>query len=226
MSTKSTGDPAVDALYAPRRGRVEFVEVPELGFLMIDGAGAPGDDAFTDAIQALYSVSYGAHFGVREAGRAAPKVMPLEALWWVVGPDAQETVEGFASGAASLADADRSRWRWCAMIAQLPPIDGSAIEQAIAQVTAKKAVPGLDALRFERWAEGPTAQIMHVGPYAAEPATIRTLHEAIAEHGLRPRGRHHEIYLGNPRTSAPERLRTILRQPVEPAQRSGATAGR
>ena len=75
----------------------------------------------------------------------------------------------------------------------------------------------LDALRFERWAEGPSAQIMHVGPYATEPATIRAPHDAIAEHGSRPRGRHHEIYLGNPRTSAPERLRTILRQSVEPA---------
>ena len=102
---------------------------------------------------------------------------------------------------------------------QLPPIDAAMIEQAIIEAEAKKDSPSLSALRYERWAEGPSAQIMHIGPYSAEPASIVALHKAIAEHGSQPRGRHHEIYLGDPRTSAPERLRTILRQPIEPAMR-------
>jgi hypothetical protein len=79
----------------------------------------------------------------------------------------------------------------------------------------------LDAVRFERWTEGPCAQIMHVGPYATEGASLVALHRAIAEHGDRPRGRHHEIYLGDPRTAAPEKLRTILRQPIEESPSSG-----
>ncbi len=226
MAAKSTGDPAVDALYEVRRGTVGFVDVPELGFAVVDGTGRPGDDAFAEAVQALYSVSYGAHFAVKKATGAAPRVMPLEALWWVVGAEAQQAVERFASGAGLLADADPGSWRWRAMIAQLAPIDGAVIDRAIAEAKAKKGLPALDAVRFEKWAEGPSAQIMHVGPYATEQASIVVLHRAIAEHGSRPRGRHHEIYLSDPRTSAPERLRTILRQPVQPAERPVASPGR
>jgi hypothetical protein len=114
-------------------------------------------------------------------------------------------------------ESDRDRWRWRAMIMQLPPIDETVIGQAITEAHAKKDIAELDALRYERWEEGPSAQIMHVGPYATEATSIVALHRAIAEHGSRPHSRHHEIYLGDPRTSAPERLRTILRQPIEPA---------
>jgi Uncharacterized conserved protein len=212
---KSTGDPLIDALYNVRRGRVELVDVPELGFLVIDGVGGPVDEAFHDAMQALYSVSYGAHFALKKATGEAPRVMALEALWWVEGAEAQATMERIAAGEANMNESDRDEWRWKAMIMQLAPIDAAMIEQAIAEAKAKKDIASLSALRYERWAEGPSAQIMHVGPYAAEPASIIALHKAIAEHGSKPRGRHHEIYLGDPRTSAPEKLRTILRQPIQ-----------
>jgi hypothetical protein len=89
------------------------------------------------------------------------------------------------------------------------------IEAAIADVRVRKAPPGLADLRVERWDEGRCAQTLHVGPYAAEEPTIERLHEAIRAAGLRPRGAHHEIYLGDPRRAAPERLRTVIRQPVE-----------
>jgi hypothetical protein len=114
-------------------------------------------------------------------------------------------------------ESDRDTWRWRAMIMQLAPIDAARIDQAITEAKAKKDIASLSALRYERWAEGLSAQIMHIVPYATEPVSIVALHKAIAEHGSRPRGRHHEIYLGDPRTSAPERLRTILRQPIEPS---------
>lgn len=212
----STGDPSVDALFKVRKGTVEFVDVPELGFVMIDGSGAPGGPAFTDALQALYSVSYGAHFSLKKATGAAPRVMPLEALWWVDGAEAQAIMERVASGEGSMDESDRDQWRWRAMIMQLPPIDQATIERAIGEAKSKKALVALDAVRYERWAEGTSAQIMHVGPYATESTSVVALHKAIAEHGSRPRGRHHEIYLGDPRTSAPDKLRTILRQPIEP----------
>jgi hypothetical protein len=217
MAMKTTGDPVIDALYAPRKGAVEFVDVPELGFIMIDGGGAPGGEAFTDALQALYSASYTAHFAVKKATGAAPRVMALEALWWVEGAEAQATMARIAAGEASMVESDREQWRWRAMIVQLPPIDETVVGQAIRDAKAKKDIAGLDALRYERWAEGPSAQILHIGPYAAEAASVVALHAAIAQRGFRPRGRHHEIYLGDPRTSAPEKLRTILRQPIEPA---------
>ena len=114
-------------------------------------------------------------------------------------------------------DSDRDQWHWRAMIMQLVPIDAAMITQAITEAKAKKDIASLSALRYERWAEGPSAQIMHIGPYATEPASIVALHRAIAEHGFRPCGRHHEIYLGDPRTSAPEKLCTMLRQPIEPS---------
>jgi len=215
---KSTGFPEVDALYAVRAGQVEFIEVPEFGFVMVDGQGAPEGEAFHDALQALYSVSYGAHFAVRRAKGEAPRVMALEALWWVEGAGAQAVMERMAAGEAGIRQSDRDRWRWCAMIMQLPPIDKAVIGQAVgeAKAKAKRELASLDALRYERWAEGPSAEIMHVGPYATEHTSIVALHAAIAAHGMRPRGRHHEIYLGDPLRSAPEKLRTILRQPVEP----------
>ena len=216
---KSTGAPLVDALFKVRKGKVEFVDVPELAFLVIDGGGDPAGEAFGDAIRALYAVSYGAHFALKKATGDAPRVMALEALWWAEGPNAQAIMERLAGEETEMRNSDRDAWRWRAMIMQLPPIDAAMIEQATSEAEATKDNPSLSALRFKRWAEGPSAQIMHVGPYSAEPASIVALHKAIAEHGSQPRGRHHEIYLGDPRTSAPERLRTILRQPIEPAMR-------
>jgi hypothetical protein len=212
----STRDPVIDALYRVRKGKVEFVDVPELGFVVIEGTGAPGGDTFTNALQALYSVSYGAHFALKKATGNAPRVMTLEALWWMEGAHADAAMARLAAGGVS-DDAERDRWCWQAMIVQLPPIDETLIAAAVAEAATKKPNPALSTLRFQRWAEGPSAQIMHIGPYSTEPASIAALHQAIAGHGARPRGRHHEIYLGDPRTAAPDKLRTILRQPIEPA---------
>jgi len=114
-----------------------------------------------------------------------------------------------------MADSDRERWQWRALIAQPDPVDKSAVEQAIEQARAKKDLPALDRLRYERWVEGRCAQVLHVGPYADEGPSIARLHAGIAAAGYRPRGRHHEIYLGDPRRTPPEKLRTILRHPVE-----------
>ena len=207
------GGPGVAALYRARRDRVDFIDVPELGFAVVDGRGAPGGQDFTDAIQALFAASYGAHFAIKKALGWAPKMMPLEALWWIEGPDPARLMERLAMGGPGPGPADQSRWHWRALVMQLEPVDAAAIDDAVARAKAKKGSPALDAVRYERWAEGPSAQIMHVGPYSDEQKDISVLHQALAEHGYHPRGRHHEIYLGDPRRSAPERLRTILRHP-------------
>ena len=204
----------IDRCYLARRGAVDFVDVPDVGFAMVDGRGAPGGEEFSDAIQALFAASYGAHFALRKANGWAPRIMPLEALWWIEGPDAALLMERLAMGGAGSSLADQGRWHWRAMIMQLPPVDGTAIQAALTRAkTTKTSPPALDAVRYERWTEGPSAQILHVGPYSDEQADISILHAALAEHGYRPRGRHHEIYLGDPRRCAPERLRTILRHP-------------
>jgi hypothetical protein len=209
----TTGDPAIDALYRARAGNVDIIDVPELAFVVIDGVGAPEGDAFMCALQALYSVSYGAHFALRRTTGTAPRVMMLEALWWIEGEDAAAAMARLASG-ATVDDDQRERWCWRAMIMQLPPIDGAVIAGAVESAARTHPNGALTALRYERWAEGPSAQTLHVGPYSAEGPTIAALHHAIAERGSQPRGRHHEIYLGDPRTSSPDKLRTILRQPI------------
>ena len=100
MAMKATGFPEIDALYKVRKGKVEFVNVPEFGFVMVDGGGAPDDKAFADAIQALYSVSYGAHFALKKTQGEAPRVMALEALWWVEGSNSARGDAAHCSGAS------------------------------------------------------------------------------------------------------------------------------
>lgn len=202
------------SLYKARKGTVDIVDVPALPFLVIDGRGDPSDEQFAAAVQALYTVSYGAHFFAKKEYGTSTHVMPLEALWWVEDPRQQHILTEVALGGASMADTDRSLWRWRAMIMQPEPIDEDAIERAVQRARAKR-LPALDETRLAVWHEGRCAQTLHIGAYATEGATIALLHTQIAAAGYRPRGRHHEIYLGDPRRTAPQRLRTILRHPVE-----------
>jgi hypothetical protein len=173
----------------------ELLEVPERTVLMTDGRGDPnGSEPFQAAVAALFSVSYGLRFRLKQELGADRKVGPLEGLWWTEDGD--------------FALPDRSAWRWTALIEQ-------AEEATPAHVEAMARGKGVEIpLRLERFREGRVAQVLHIGPFADEPPTIARLHGFIAEHGLRPTGRHHEIYLSDLRRTAPERLRTILRQPV------------
>lgn len=202
-------------LYRARAHNVAFLDVPELTFASVRGAGGPESTAFTDAVQALFAVSYGAHFLLRKRAGSAPGLLPLEALWWVDSPEQLELLRRVATGAASPAQLRRLEWHWQAMIALPPPVTPALVTQVVDQAQQRE-LPALGRLRCIDWAEGWCGQLLHVGPYAEEGPTIVRLHRAIAAAGHRPRGRHHEIYLGDPRRTAPDRLRTILRQPVEP----------
>ena len=206
-----------ESLLKARKGTVDLVDVPEFGFAAVTGGGAPEGPEFAEALQALYAVSYGAHFRLKKQAGHAPRVMPLEALWWVDDPGQQDIITAVALGQTTMADTGRDAWRWQALIMQPDPIDEELVAAVIDEARRRKPLPGLARVRYLRWAEGRCAQLLHVGPYAAEGPSIAALHEAITAAGCRPRGRHHEIYLGDPRRSAPEKLRTILRHPVEPA---------
>lgn len=201
-------EPALDLL-KPRPGHPEIVDVPWFNYLMIDGEGDPNTShAFQDAIGALYPLSYGAKFALKKEG-VDVRVMPLEALWWT----AQK---------GELIPKDRPTWRWTAMIHQAEEVSRELIERVRTEAQRKKANPSLAKVRFERFHEGKCAQVMHVGPYSAEEPTIRLLHAFIVENGFEPTGRHHEIYLGDPRRAAPARLRTVVRQPIIPATNRNA----
>jgi hypothetical protein len=201
--------------YRARRGAVALVDVPELLLASVDGQGDPGGPAFAAAVKALYGVSYTAHFLLRSRTGDAPRVLPLEGLWWVDDHAASDTFTRVATGEASVDDVDRSLWRWRAFIVQPDPLDQDLLAEAV-ETAAQKADDPPPPVEVSRWCEGLSAELLHVGPYAAEAPSIIALHEGIAALGYRPRGRHHEIYLGDPRRSAPEKLRTLLRHPVEP----------
>lgn len=190
------------SLYQAPATAVVAVDVPALKFLMVDGQGDPNTTpAYAQAVEALFSVSYAAKFLLKRGPQGLDYgVMPLEGLWWADDP------EVFLGN-------DRSAWRWTMMIMQPPCVEDEVLQAAIAQVRAKKALPGLAGLRAEIFAEGHCAQTLHVGPFSAEGPTIQRVHDHITAHGQLS-GKHHEIYLSDIRRAAPEKWRTIIRQPM------------
>jgi hypothetical protein len=194
-------------LFNPPREPV-LVDVPELGYLMIDGHGAPDEGAaypttdFQKCFAALYPMAYTIHFRLKKQGLAMP-ILPLEALWFT------DEDGGFD------VDVQPEDWGWRAMLAVSDDVTPEVYAEALEEVRRKKGnSEHLERLRLERWCEGRCAQIMHVGPYAAERGTIERLHAFIADQGLTRRGAHHEIYMGDPRRADPAKLKTVLRQPV------------
>jgi hypothetical protein len=195
-------------LYNPSAKAVEKVEVPELKFAMVNGfipAGVKVADSpeFMDAMTTLYGIAYTLKFSIkqRKENPVDYPVMALEALWWVKGDD-------FEFGKVQ-------DWYFRAMILQPVVVTAEIFTEALAQLRKKKPSPGLEKLRFESFREGRCVQILHLGPYAAEQATIERIKEYMKEQNLVRNGHHHEIYLGDPRRTAPEKLRTILRQGVK-----------
>ncbi|MGY1608763.1 GyrI-like domain-containing protein [Geodermatophilus sp. SYSU D00700] len=189
-------------LYAPRPEHFEVVDVPEMGFLMVDGHGDPNRSAaYRAAVEALYATSYAVRAVGRKATGRVHTVAPLEGLW------SAEDLKVFRTR-------DKSEWDWTMMIAQPEWITSEMVDDALA-VAEKKRLSALKHVRFSRYAEGRSAQILHVGPYDDEGPVLERFHQTfLPANGLKPTGRHHEIYLSDARKTEPARLRTILRQPV------------
>jgi hypothetical protein len=183
---------------------VRFLDLPVRRCVMIDGDGPPAPESFAPRMPGLYTAAWSLRFALKRRG-VVTKVGPLEGLWWTAD-GATDLDVIFAPG--------RDLWRWTLLIGF--PDEATEAEQASALTVgrAKLASPYAEDLRVEALDEGRVAQVLHLGPYAAERPTIERLHAAIAAAGLQPRGRHHELYLGDPSRSAPEKLRTIIRQPV------------
>jgi hypothetical protein len=197
---------SVEQLYRATT-RPRLVNVPALPFLCIDGHGDPNTShSYVESVQGLFSVSYAAKFALKKSTGVSFRVSPLETLWWA------EDMTTFLSG-------DKDDWDWTAMVRQPDTVTEDLVERLTAEVAARKNLPVLHDLRLVTLEEGPAAQVLHVGPYAAEGPTIERLHGFIADQGLVFDGhhqKHHEIYLGDPRRAAPDKLRTIIRQPCSP----------
>ena len=193
-------------LYAPSAKHPVIVEVPELAFLMIDGRGDPNtSEAYQEAVEALYSIAYTAKFRLKKADPERDfKVTPLEGLWW--SDSEQPRMDEL--------QAQRDDWNWTVMLALPDQVTAAEVAAAAEAAARRRPVPAAGRARLERFAEGLAAQIMHVGPYSAEAPTIERLHAFVEAQGYEFRGRHHEIYLGDPRRTAPERLKTVIRHAV------------
>ncbi len=194
------------ALYSAPRDKPVIVDVPKFNFLKLDGCGDPNTaPEYQQAVNALYSLAYALKFAVKKEQALNFSVMPLESLWWVPG-----------AGDVAVAELlqRRAEWQWTLMIAQPEPVTHGFFIRVQQGLVEKRNLPALGHIRFEALHEGCCAQIMHLGPYAAELPTVEALHRFIAENGYEPRGCHHEIYLSDPRRTAPDKLRTILRQPI------------
>ena len=198
-------------LWNPPVGKVVLVTVPAMPYLMIEGVGNPNTSkTFQEAIQALYSAAYTMKFGAKAAGVADWKVTPLEALW--------STTSGKDVSDADFAANVGKDIAWKALLMQPSVVTSEMLEQAKAEVArTKKDVPALGRLRLEKWAEGLCVQTMYVGPYEGERPTIDMMYAWMTTNGYRPRGRHHELYISDPNRTAPEKMKTILRLPVEKA---------
>ncbi len=194
----------LEALYKAR-ATPEWVEVPTSKFLMINGQGDPNtSESYHQALEALYALSYGLKFTLKKAEGSDYKVGPLEGLWW-------------AEDMAEFSVERKGDWYWTMMIAQPEAVTAEWLEKVRTEVRRKKNLSALDKVRLESFSEGRAAQVLHLGPYSAEGPTIQKLHDFIHAEGRSFDGRaqkHHEIYLGDPRKAQPEKLRTILRQPV------------
>ncbi|AUH42791.1 GyrI-like domain-containing protein [Streptomyces sp. CMB-StM0423] len=204
---------ALRQFYAPGNTDWELVDVPAQRFLAVDGKGDPNTNAdYTRAVEALYAVAYTVKFASKRTLGRDFVVGPLEGLWWADRP------EVFVAR-------DKGAWQW-RMLISLPEwiTDGFVEEakEAKQAAPAKKGAAALSALplvRVESLREGTSAQLLHVGPYDDEGPALARLHdEYLAANGLRMTGHHHEVYLSDPRRARPERLKTVLRQPVERAE--------
>ena len=190
------------AFYNPTAKEVTLIDVPKMNFIMIDGRGAPESPQFAQSIEALYPIAYGVKFDKKKTDGTDYGVMPLEGLFWA------DDMSVFMPETA-----DRNSWQWTLMIKQPDFITRKAFDNAVTSAKKKKDNPLIDKVRFENFTEGKAAQIMHIGPYSAEGPNIQKLHHKITEIGGKLTGRHHEIYLSDPRRAAPDKMKTVVRQP-------------
>ena len=189
------------SLYQPSAKAVALVEVPAMNYLMIDGAGDPNTSkTYAEAIETLFAVAYTVKFQIKRSQEIDYGVMPLESLWWA------DDISAFTTG-------DKAKWQWTAMIMQPSFVTAKIVADAIADVKKRKNPPAIGKVRFESLSEGTCAQTLHVGPFSEEGPTIARVHEFIRARG-KLIGKHHEIYLSDIRKAAPEKWKTVVRQPL------------
>jgi hypothetical protein len=207
-------------LYHSTNKNFQVLEVPPMQFLMLDGRGDPNiSQEYQDAIEALYAVAYKIKFMSKKTLGKDYVVPPLEGLWG--SPEMIFSLTGITDKKVWLEQfkaSDRDSWQWTMMILQPDWVTKEMFSRASEEVRKGKNPTALGKLRLERYHEGLSVQILHIGPYANEGPILARLHtNFLPKNGYGETGKHHEIYLSDPRKTAPEKLKTILRQPVKEA---------
>ena len=188
-------------LFAPKR-EPHLVEVPRFQYLMIDGNGSPQEAAFQDAVSALYSTAYTTKFRLKASARDDFVVPPLEALWW-------------ADDESAFEENRRDEWQWTLMLIQPDHVSEEDIADAMSELDKKgKITAAHRSMRTEKLEEGRAVQCLYVGPYDSMGGAISTMQEFAESKGLELAGKHHDVYLSDPRRTAPGKLKTVLRRPV------------
>jgi len=189
-------------LYQPSSKQFSVVEVPPMHFLMLDGMGNPNTSMeYQQAVASLYTLAYTIKFSIKtdEFDYIVP---PLEGLWWM-------------DDMTEFSEARKDEWKWTMMILQPEQMTAEIFKRAREDAIKKKGLPMLSNIRLSVYDEGLSVQILYIGAYADEGPTIAKMHDFIRENGYAMYGKHHEIYLGDPRRNPPEKLKTIIRQPIE-----------
>jgi hypothetical protein len=190
-------------LYNPSSKEAVIVDVPPMNFLMVDGSGNPNtSQSYVEAVQALYAVAYALKFKIKKNQDFDYTVMPLEGLWW-------------ADDMKTFIARDKDAWHWTMMIMQPEYVTEEFVKETQLEVEKKKNPAALSELRFENYHEGLSVHVMHIGSYDEEGPAIAKMHDFAEGQGCHLRGKHHEIYIGDPRKTKGEKLKTVLRQPVE-----------
>ena len=190
-------------LYSPSPKDAELVRVPKFNYIMIDGSGDPNESQeFREGVQALYAGAYALKFMIKKEKKVDYPVMALEGLWWA------DDMEVFMTG-------KRTDWKWTLMILQPKVVTKALFKKAVKAAIQKKGLAALEKLRLESMDEGLSVQIMHIGTYAEEGPTIQRLHAFARERYFELKGKHHEIYLSDPRKVKAEKMKTVVRQPVQ-----------
>lgn len=189
-------------LYSPSDKVPSIIDVPPLNFIMVDGHGDPNiAPEYVAAIQTLYGLAYTLKFHAKLVLKQDFTVMALEGLWWV--PDMSK-----------FKTSPKSDWDWTMMMLQPDFITPALLEEAKRQVIAKGKAPLADKARLESYHEGTSVQIMYYGAYADEGPTIARMHQFAIDQGYTLSGKHHEIYMNDARKVAPDKVKTIIRQPI------------
>jgi hypothetical protein len=190
-------------LYNPSKS-IHIFDVPSMNFYMIDGKGDPNtSEEFKDAIQALYACSYTLKMGYKKKHPTRDYVVPpLEGLWFM---------EDMTKWTAE----NKSDWKWTLLIRIPDYITEKEAVEAIKTARIKKGLDIIDKVRWETYQEGKVVQVLYIGAYKDEHPTIMAMHDFAKKGGFQLRGKHHEIYLSDPRKVDPAKQRTVLRQPIE-----------